>query len=83
MEQRWAYYKCNWFLHTDGESREDRTRSVRLFLHNRRLAWRASARNCRWCMKCERPTPKPTTTREPGVSCGPCGCSETEGPSAG
>ena len=40
VEQRWADYEGNWFPHTDGEAREDRTRSVRLFLHNRRLAWK-------------------------------------------
>ena len=40
VEQRWAAYRGNWFPHTDGEAREDRTRSVRLFLHNRRLAWK-------------------------------------------
>ena len=40
VEQRWADYEGNWspFVVTGGP-REDRTRSVRLFLHNRRLAW--------------------------------------------
>ena len=40
VEQRWADYEGDWqpFVIAGG-SREDRTRSVRLFLHNRRLAW--------------------------------------------
>ena len=40
MEQCRAYYKGNWFPRAGGESREDRTQSVPLFLHNRRLAWK-------------------------------------------
>ena len=42
VEQRWTDYRGDWFPNTPtaGESREDRTRSVRLFLHNRRLAWK-------------------------------------------
>ena len=40
-ELRWADYEGNWFPHTmGGESREDRTRSLRLSLHNRALSWR-------------------------------------------
>lgn len=40
VEQRWTDYEGNWspFVVTGGP-REDRTRSVRLFLHNRRLVW--------------------------------------------
>ena len=34
-------------------------------------------------MRFGRPTPKLTTTGEPGASCEQCGCSETEAPSAG
>ena len=33
-------YEGNWFPHTAGEPREDRTRSVRLSAHNRALAWK-------------------------------------------
>lgn len=40
VEQRWADYEGDWQPFTAaGVSREDRTQSVRLFLHNRRLAW--------------------------------------------
>lgn len=40
VEQRWADYEGDWQPFTAaGESREDRTQSVRLFLHNRRLTW--------------------------------------------
>lgn len=40
VEQRWADYEGDWQPFTAaGESREDRTQSARLFLHNRRLAW--------------------------------------------
>ena len=34
-----ADYKGNWFPHTDGEPREDRTRSFRASVHNRTLTW--------------------------------------------
>ena len=38
--QRWADYEGDWQPFTAaGEPRADRTQSVRLFLHNRRLAW--------------------------------------------
>ncbi len=41
VEQRWSDYEGNWFPFTiTGEPREDRTRSVRLFLYNGRLTWR-------------------------------------------
>ena len=33
-------YEGNWFPHTAGEPREDRTRSVRLSAHNRAFAWK-------------------------------------------
>ena len=33
-------YEGNWFPHTAGEPREDRTRTVRLSAHNRALAWK-------------------------------------------
>ena len=36
----WADYEGNWFPHTAGEPREDRTRSVRLSAHNRALAFK-------------------------------------------
>ena len=40
-ELRWTDYAGNWFPHTTGgESREDRTYSARLSLHNRALSWR-------------------------------------------
>ena len=40
-ELRWADYEGNWAPHTAvGESREDRTYSLRLSVHNRGLAWR-------------------------------------------
>ena len=40
-ELRWTDYAGNWFPHTaGGESREDRTYSARLSLHNRALSWR-------------------------------------------
>ena len=38
-ELRWADYEGNWFPHTDGEPREDRTHSLRASVHNRALAW--------------------------------------------
>ena len=38
-ELRWADFEGNWFPHTAGESREDRTSSIRLSVHNRGLAW--------------------------------------------
>ena len=40
-EMRWTDYEGNWFPHTiGGESREDRTRSLRLSVYNRAFAWR-------------------------------------------
>ena len=40
-ELRWTDYAGNWFPHTaGGKSREDRTYSARLSLHNRALSWR-------------------------------------------
>ena len=39
-EMRWADYEGDWYPHTTGgEAREDRTRSVRLSVHNRAFAW--------------------------------------------
>ena len=38
-ELRRADYEGNWFPHTDGEPREDRTYSLRASVHNRALAW--------------------------------------------
>ena len=39
-ELRWTDYAGNWFPHTTGgESREDRTYSARISLHNRALSW--------------------------------------------
>ena len=39
-EMRWTDYEGNWFPHTSGgESREDRTRSLRLSVYNRAFAW--------------------------------------------
>ena len=35
----WTDYEGNWFPHTAGEPREDRTRTVRLSAHSRALAW--------------------------------------------
>ena len=34
-ELRWTDYEGNWFPHTSGEAREDRTRSLRASLHHR------------------------------------------------
>ncbi|MCY4428806.1 MAG: surface lipoprotein assembly modifier [Rhodospirillales bacterium] len=39
-EHREADYEGNWFSHTAGGPREDRTRSFRLSAHNRALAWK-------------------------------------------
>ena len=40
-EMRWTDYEGNWYPHTlGGESREDRTRSLRLSVYNRAFAWR-------------------------------------------
>ncbi len=39
-EMRWTDYEGNWFPHTAGEPREDRTRSLRLSVFNRAFAWR-------------------------------------------
>ncbi|MYD95050.1 MAG: DUF560 domain-containing protein [Chloroflexi bacterium] len=40
-ELRWTDYEGNWFPHTTGgEPREDRTRSLRLSVHNRAFAWK-------------------------------------------
>ena len=40
-EMRWTDYKGDWFPHTTGgEPREDRTRSLRLSVHNRAFAWK-------------------------------------------
>ena len=39
-EMRWTDYEGNWHPHTQGEPREDRTRSLRLSVHNRAFAWR-------------------------------------------
>ncbi len=36
----WADYEGNWFPHTAGEPREDRTRTVRLSVYNRALAFK-------------------------------------------
>ena len=38
-ELRRASYEGNWFPHTAGEPRKDRTNSIRLSVHNRGLAW--------------------------------------------
>ena len=38
-ELRSTDYEGNWFPNTRGEPREDRTRSIRLSLHNRALSW--------------------------------------------
>ena len=39
-ELRWADYQGNWFPHTTGgEPREDRTRSLRVSVHNRAFSW--------------------------------------------
>ena len=39
-EVRWTDYEGNWFPHTTGgEPREDRTRALRLSVHNRAFAW--------------------------------------------
>ena len=39
-EVRWADYEGSWFPHTrGGDSRDDRTYSARLSVHNRALAW--------------------------------------------
>ena len=38
-ELRSTDYEGNWFPNTSGEPREDRTRSIRLSLHNRALSW--------------------------------------------
>ena len=40
-EMRWTDYEGDWFPHTTGgESREDRTRSLRLSVFNRAFAWK-------------------------------------------
>ena len=39
-ELRWSDYEGNWFPHTAGEPREDRTWAARLSVHNRAIAWR-------------------------------------------
>ena len=39
-ELRLTDYEGNWFPHTEGEPREDETRSLRASVHNRRLAWK-------------------------------------------
>ena len=39
-EARRASYEGNWFPHTAGDARKDRTGSIRLSAHNRALAWR-------------------------------------------
>ncbi len=39
-ELRETGYEGNWFPHTAGEPREDRTRSFRASVHNRALAWK-------------------------------------------
>ena len=39
-ELRRTDYEGNWFPHTDGEPREDETRSFRASVHNRALAWK-------------------------------------------
>ena len=38
-ELRWSDYEGNWFPHTPGEPREDRTYSLRASVHNRAIAW--------------------------------------------
>ncbi len=38
-ELRSTDFEGNWFPNTSGEPREDRTRSIRLSLHNRALSW--------------------------------------------
>ena len=38
-ELRWTDYEGNWFPHTAGGPREDRTHSLRASVHNRALAW--------------------------------------------
>ncbi|MYD99797.1 MAG: DUF560 domain-containing protein [Alphaproteobacteria bacterium] len=40
-ELRWTDYEGNWFPHTaGGEPREDRTRSLRISVHNRAFTWK-------------------------------------------
>ncbi|MCY4497331.1 MAG: surface lipoprotein assembly modifier [Rhodospirillaceae bacterium] len=39
-EYREADYEGNWFPHTEGEPREDRTHSLRASVHNRAFAWK-------------------------------------------
>ena len=39
-ELRETDYEGNWSPHTDGEPREDETRSLRASVHNRKLAWK-------------------------------------------
>ena len=40
-EMRWTDYEGDWFPHTTGgEAREDRTRSLRISVHNRAFAWK-------------------------------------------
>ena len=40
-EMRWTDYEGNWFPHTTGgEPRGDRTRSLRISVHNRAFAWK-------------------------------------------
>ena len=39
-ELRWTDYEGDWFPHTSGEPREDRTHSLRASVHNRALAWK-------------------------------------------
>ena len=40
-ELRWTEYEGNWFpFTTSGEPREDRTRSLRVSVHNRVFAWK-------------------------------------------
>ena len=38
-ELRWTDYEGDWYPHTAGEPRADRTRSLRASVHNRALAW--------------------------------------------
>ena len=38
-ELRWTDYEGDWYPHTDGGPRADRTRALRASVHNRALAW--------------------------------------------
>ena len=75
-ELRRASYEGNWFPHTAGEPRKDRTTASGFRCTTEGSHGRVSARSFPWCTSGVAPTRSSTTTSAPVASCGSCGCFE-------